>query len=106
VPLREEWIPKCLGNSHLTRLFILENPLWQLLHIYDCYILVTAFFNFLKIKNEIPLILVQKKQQLLGSALKTAQALPVRDKSKSVMVVTGLCTVTYLFMFEFDMMLS
>jgi len=32
--------------------------------------------------------------------------LPVRDKSKSVMVVTGLYNVTYLFMFEFDEMLS
>jgi hypothetical protein len=34
------------------------------------------------------------------------QALPVRDKSKSVMVVTGLYTVTCLFIFEFDAMLS
>jgi len=43
---------------------------------------------------------------LLGSALKTVQALPVRDKSKSFMVVTGLYTITYLFMVEFDAMLS
>jgi hypothetical protein len=44
--------------------------------------------------------------KLLSSTLKTAQTLPVRDKSKSVMVVTGFYTVTCLFMVEFDEMLS
>jgi hypothetical protein len=43
---------------------------------------------------------------LLDSALKTVQLLPLRDKSKSLRVVTGLYTTEYPLMFEFDATLS
>lgn len=53
--------------------------------------LILAF----KEKSDQPSILVQTKPQFLDAALHILQKLSLRDKSKSLRIITGLYTTTY-----------